>query len=30
MRLFAYPAALFLAFILYCAAPKFAVVNALP
>ena len=24
MRLFAYPAALFLAFILYCAAPKFA------
>ena len=24
MRLFVYPAALFLAFILYCAAPKFA------
>ena len=24
MRLFAYPAALFLAFVLYCAAPKFA------
>ena len=24
MRLFVYPAALFLAFVLYCAAPKFA------